>query len=189
MREGDIPGLPGNCSTGSVLPLPWNSTYKSAWRTFPTALSARYLSNPASVSIAVAGPTAASSEMIMPNDANTTNPQTQFGTPIAPNGMWRLLLALQYPGMAAYQNTDQAFIDEWNAAIDMYGQVFSGVTLVATTGGGLPNLSQNFTIPPAFVPDCSNPNMDCAAETTILSYFVNPSRRQDEPPRQPRPAG
>ena len=160
---------------GSVLPLPWNPTYKSAWRTFLTALSARYLSNPAFVSISVAGPTAASSEMIMPNDANTTNPQTQFGTPIAPNTMWRLLLALQYPGMAAYQNTDQGIIDEWNAAIDMYGQVFSGVTLVATTGGGLPNLSQNFTIPPAFVMDCSNPNMDCAAETTILSHFVDPT--------------
>ena len=111
----------------------------------------------------------------MPNDANTTNPQTQFGTPIAPNAMWRLLLALQYPGMAAYQNTDQGIIDEWDAAIDMYGQVFSGLTLVATTGGGLPNLSQNFTIPPAFVMDCSNPNMDCAAETTILSHFVDPA--------------
>ena len=36
---------------GSVFPLPWNSTYKSAWQTFLTALSARYLSNPAFVSM------------------------------------------------------------------------------------------------------------------------------------------
>ena len=54
-------------------------------------------------------------------------------------------------------------------------QVFSGVTLLATTGAGFPNLSQNFTIPPAFAMDCSNPNMDCAAETTILSHFVDPT--------------
>jgi hypothetical protein len=65
---------------GSVLPLPWNPVYKSAWQTFLTALAARYGSNPAFVSIAVDGPTAASAEMIVPNNANSNNPQTQFGT-------------------------------------------------------------------------------------------------------------
>jgi len=159
---------------GTVLPLPWNSIYKNSWQTFLTALAARYGSNPAFVSIAVAGPTAASAEMILPNDGNSDNPQTQFAANIAPNDMWRQLLVFQYPGMAAYHNTDQAFIDEWNAAIDMYGQVFSGVTLVATTGDGLPDLSSNYTIPPAFSGDCGNPDMDCAAETTILSHFVQP---------------
>ena len=75
-----------------------------------------------------------------------------------------------------YQNTDQAFIDEWDAAIDMYGQIFSNVTLVATTGSGLPNLNKTgFTIPSAFSSDCNKPDMDCAAETTILSHFVDPS--------------
>ena len=157
------------------LPLPWNSTYKSAWQTFLTALAARYNSNPAFVSIAVAGPTGSSAEMILPNDGNSDNPQTQFGIPIAPAAMWRQLLVLEYPSMAAYQNTDQAFIDAWDAAIDMYGQVFSGITLVATTGNGLPNLSQNFTIPAAFTADCGTSNMDCAAETTILSHFVEPT--------------
>jgi len=160
---------------GTVLPLPWNPIYKSAWRTFLTALAARYGSNPAFVSIAVAGPTAASAEMIVPNNNNSNNPQTQFDLPIAPNDMWRQLLLFQYPGMAAYKNSDQAFIDEWNAAIDMYGEVFSGVTLVATTGDGLINFSSNFTIPSAFSADCGNPNMDCAAETTILSHFVDPT--------------
>ena len=78
--------------------------------------------------------------------------------------------------MAAYQNSDQAFIDEWDAAIDMFGQIFSGVTLVATTGNGLPNFNNsNYSIPAGFGADCPNPNMDCAAETTILSYFMEPT--------------
>ena len=119
------------------------------------ALAARYGENPAFVSIAVAGPTAASAEMIMPNDNNSTNPQTQFGTPISPTDMWLKLLAFHYSSMTAYQNSDQAFIDEWNAAIDMYGKIFKNVTLIATTGSGLPKLSRTgFTIPAAFSGDC-----------------------------------
>jgi len=156
------------------LPLPWDPTYKSTWKTFLTALAARYGSNPAFVSIAVAGPTAASAEMLLPN--GTALSQSQFGD-LSPNQVWLQLLAFQYPGMAAYQRSDQAFIDEWNAAIDMYGQVFSGVTLVATTGDGLPNFAGGpFTIPTAFSNDCTSaPDMDCAAETTILSHFVDPT--------------
>src|ERR1700690_1940778 len=68
-------------------------------------------------------------------------PQTQFGTAITPNNMWIQLLAFQYAGQAAYQKTNLAFIDEWNNAIDMFGEVFSGITLVATTGDGLPNFT------------------------------------------------
>jgi uncharacterized protein (TIGR03437 family) len=156
------------------LPLPWNPVYKSSWRTFLTALAARYGSNPAFVSIAVAGPTAASAEMLLP--AGTAFSQSQFGG-LSPNQVWLQLLAFHYAGMTAYQRTDQAFIDEWNAAIDMYGQVFSGVTLVATTGDGLPNFAGGaFTIPSAFRNDCTNAaDMDCAAETTILSHFVDPT--------------
>jgi uncharacterized protein (TIGR03437 family) len=154
------------------LPLPWNPTYKSAWQTFLTALAARYGSNPLFVSIAVDGPTGASAEMILPSDANSTNPQTQFGTAIAPNAMWRQLLVFEYPGMSAYMDSDQAFIDAWDAAIDMFGEVFSGITLVATTGDGLPNLAAGtFPIPAGFSAECGTANMDCAAETTILAYF------------------
>ena len=156
------------------LPLPWDPTYKSSWRTFLTALAARYGSNPAFVSIAVAGPTAASAEMLLPN--GTALSQSQFGG-LSPNQVWLQLLAFHYAGMAAYQRSDQAFIDEWNAAIDMYGQVFSGITLVATTGDGLPNFAGGaFSIPSAFANDCTSaPDMDCAAETTILSHFVDPT--------------
>ena len=159
---------------GTELPLPWNPFYKSSWKTFLTALAAQYGLNPAFVSIAVGGPTAASEEMIMPNNNNTRS-QSQFGG-ILPNAMWLQLLTFHYPGMPAYQKSDQAFIDEWNAAIDMYGEIFSGVTLVATTGSGLPNFGNGgFTIPSAFSRDCGRPDMDCAAETTILSHFVDPT--------------
>ena len=162
---------------GNVLPLPWNPVYKSAWQTFLTALAARYNANPLFASIAVAGPTAASAEMILPNDANSNNPQTQFGTLIAPNTMWIQLLAFHYAGQPAYLKTDQAFIDEWNNAIDMYGQVFSGITLVATTGNGLPNFAgATVVIPPAFAADCAaTPDLDCAAEATILQHFIQPT--------------
>jgi hypothetical protein len=156
------------------LPLAWNPVYKSAFQTFLGALAARYGSNPAFVAIAVAGPTAASAEMILPND-NNTPAQAQLGG-ILPNDMWRQLVAFHYNGMTAYQKSDQGIIDEWNAAIDMYGAIFSGVTLVATVGNGLPNLGPTgFAIPPAFSSDCGKPDMDCAAETTILSHFVDPT--------------
>ena len=162
---------------GTVLPLPWNPVYKSAWQVFLTALAARYGANPLFVSIAVDGPTAASAEMIVPNDTNSNNPQTQFGTAITPTNMWIQLLAFHYAGQTAYLKTDQAFIDEWENAINMFGQIFSGVTLVATTGDGLPNFTgATVTIPSAFAADCATaPDLDCAAETTILEYFMEPT--------------
>ncbi len=162
---------------GKVFPLPWNPFYKTAWRTFLTAFAARYASNPAFVSIAVAGPTAASAEIILPSNDDSNNPQTQFsGGPISPNDMWLDLFAFHYPGMAAYQGTDQAFIDEWDAAIDMFGEVFGGVTLVATLDDKMPTFdSNNHPIPAGFSGDCSTPNATCATVTTILSYFVEPT--------------
>ena len=159
---------------GNVLPLPWNSFYKSAWRTFLTALAARYGSNPAFVSISVAGPTASSAEIILPSNDDANNPQTQFsGGPISPNNMWLALFAFHYPGMAAYQGTDQAFIDEWDAAIDMFGQVFSGLTLVVTLDDKMPSFGNNTQpIPPVFSGDCSASSTTCATVTTILAYFM-----------------
>ena len=160
----------GEEADGTQLPLPWNPFYQSSWRAFLTALAARHGTNPAFVSISVAGPTAASEEMIVPNNANSPS-QTQFGD-IAPNDMWLQLLAFHYASAAAYQKSDQTFIDEWNATIDMYGEVFSGLTLVVTTGSGLPNFGGKVTVPSAFSADCGHADMDCAAETTILAHFA-----------------
>jgi uncharacterized protein (TIGR03437 family) len=162
----------GEEADNTELPLPWSAVYKSSWKTFLTALEARFGSNPTLVSIAVGGPTAASEEMILPNNGNTP---AQFGG-IMPNQMWQQLLAFHYTGMPAYQKSDQAFIDEWSAAIDMYGQLFSGVTLVLTTGSGLPNFAGgSFTVPDAFAADCGRPDMDCAAEATIIAHFADPA--------------
>jgi hypothetical protein len=179
---------------GDELPLPWNPVYKSAWYTFVVALNNRFGANPLLVSIPVSGPTAASEEMIMPNNKNSTNPQVFPGHAIvsprgvtfspsymiSPNAMWLALLQFHYSD-AAHQKSDQAFIDEWTNAINMFGSIFSGITLVATTGSGLPNLeSPTAPIPTApidFTEDCRSESltMDCVAETTILSYFVGPS--------------
>jgi hypothetical protein len=161
------------------LPLPWNDTYKSAFQTLLVAVSERYGAgtNSGVISISVAGPTAASDEMIMPNNINTPIQSFSSGSVtsmILPNDMWVTLLANHYVGMAAYQNSDQAFIDEWNNAIDMYGEVFSGLTLTVATGNGLPELDPvNIgTLPSAFAGDCPVVSMDCVAETTILAHFV-----------------
>jgi hypothetical protein len=159
----------------NLLPMPWNDYYKNQWHNFLAQVNTQYGGRTELVSIAVAGPTASSEEMILPSGDALT--QTQFSTPnnpaISPNAMWLLLLANHYRGQLLYQNSDQAFIDEWNNAIDMYGRTFSGITLVATTGSGLPNFYKGkFPIPAPFGPACGHPNMDCAAETTILSHLI-----------------
>jgi hypothetical protein len=117
--------------------------------------------------------------MILPHNGNTPN-QTFGSSTISPNEMWLALFAFHYPGMTDYQKSDQAFIDEWDAAIDMYGETFTGLTLVATTGSGLPDFGTTVTpvvptLPIDFTNDCGNITMDCAAETTILSHFVSAS--------------
>jgi hypothetical protein len=164
---------------GNQLPLPWSDTYKTAFRALLVDVSARYGAgtNSGVISISVAGPTAASDEMIMPNDINT--PTQSFSgrgvtNKISPNDMWVALQVNHYVGMAAYQNSDQAFIDEWNNAIDMYGEVFSGLTLTVATGNGFPELdpANIGTVPSSFEGDCPVVSMDCVAETTILSHFV-----------------
>ena len=159
----------------NVLPLPWNAVYKSAWRTFLEALAARYGSRSTFVSIAVAGPTAATAEMSLPSTDNTKEQKQFSGGNISPDKMWLQLLRFHYTP-PSYQGTDLAFIDEWEAAIDMYGQVFSGLTLVATTDSGLPSFSDGSPTAPGFGADCSTPTtMACAAVTTILAYFAQPS--------------
>jgi len=170
-----VNAIAGETNTG-YLPMPWNPVYKSAFRTFLMAFATRYGSNPAFVSIDLAGPTAASTEMILPNSGNTP-PQTQFGGSIMPDDMWRKLLAFFYPSQPSHQNSDQAFIDEWEAAIDIYGQVFSGVTLISVSGAQLPNLNNTgFTVPEGLKTLCGTPpTMDCAAELTVQAYLADPT--------------
>ncbi len=156
------------------LPLPWNPVYKSAWRNFLTVLAGRYGWNPALASISVTGPTAASAEIILPSDS-TANNQTFGSATITPNEMWNQLFAFQSPPLPL--NSNQVFVDQWNDAIDMYGQIFSGLTLTVATGDGLPNFTPgtDYTIPYPFTPACPRPDMVCLSQAQILSHFIEPS--------------
>jgi len=163
------------------LPLPWNPAYTNAWATFIWAVAARYNTNPYLVSVTVAGPTASSAEMILPNEQNDPTNYLK----------WNPIFALEFAGHPEYTNTDYLFIKAWEDAIDLYGAAFSNLTLVVTTGSGLPNfLNTNgmpypntYSVPPGFCPDCANCSltstneaaniMDCAAETTVLAYFAD----------------
>jgi hypothetical protein len=177
---GVVDGSPVNM----VLPMPWDPTYKAAWKAFLTELNSKYGSNPSLVSISVAGPTASSEEMILPTTRSTNASATQIGG-LTPEQMWDKLLAYQYSN-PAYQMSDQAFIDQWEEAINTFGSIFSGLTFTIATGDGLPNLTSceitttttcTFSLPTDPVIDfsqtCNVANMDCAAETTILAYFSN----------------
>jgi hypothetical protein len=68
------------------------------------------------------------------------------------------------PNQPSYWDSDQAFIDQWNAAIDMFGEIFPGITR-----------NSDLTIPATFQPDCPTLTEDCAAEATILSHFSDPA--------------
>jgi hypothetical protein len=203
------------------LPLPWNSVYKRDWWAFLAALNQRIQqepSNSAFVSISMAGPTASSTEMSLPNASATD--QGPYTCPVGANQYlslmesltgppgnrspvcpltnpgfevptaWNLLFQNYYGPNPNYQNSDLPFIEEWDATIDAYGQIFSGVTLTLTPNDDpLPTFpvaaSSPLLIPvPGFESDCGNdpqknlsPDlgdaMSCAAITQILVHFTN----------------
>jgi hypothetical protein len=105
------------------LPLPWNPAYKRYWKAFLTEVAARFGTRDAFVSIAVAGPTAESVEIILPRAGDQLE-------------RWAQLLHLFYRD-SSYQRSDKAFVDEWDAAVTVYGEVFRNITIVLTRGSGL----------------------------------------------------
>ena len=105
------------------LPLPWNPVYKRYWRAFLTEVASRLGPRDAFVSIAVAGPTAESAEIILPRAGNQLE-------------RWAQLLQMSYRD-PSYHRSDKAFVEEWDAAVTVYGQVFHNVTIVFTRGSGL----------------------------------------------------
>jgi hypothetical protein len=139
------------------------------------------------VSIDVAGPTSASTEMILPNNDNQPSilclPPGGCVAPVSANQAWNDLFNNKY---GSDLNSDQPFVEEWKAAINTFGKVFSGVTLVLEdTGDSLPNFptaNTSLTTPaPGFEQDCSgsplgtNANPNCVAVTQVLYHFVNPT--------------
>ncbi|MGP0089721.1 MAG: hypothetical protein ACLPKB_07150 [Xanthobacteraceae bacterium] len=190
-------------------PLPWNPTYKTFWNNFLTALNGYITSSSHPtyvadfVSIAVAGPTYVSGEMILPQSfaskpGQPPAPPAGYNPTVTPISAWNCLLANNYGVTSTYLNSERAFIEEWAEAIDMFGGVFSGITLTVSTGNGLLHFppgsggsqpgcglavsapSPNSPPPPpAFKADCAvSPRplfpADCAAEAAILAYFAEP---------------
>ncbi len=159
-----------------VLPLPWDPIYLLVWDDFLIHLNVRYNSNPAFVSISIAGPMCASNEMILPTTANRSTQAS--GLPA--DKAWRILIHHSFPLRPGYENSDQVFIDAGKQAIDAYEAIFSGITIVSN-----PDAADDFPEQPypvavhpdnmLFAVDCStatqNP-MSCEAKTEILSYFV-----------------
>ncbi len=172
---------------GSVLPLPWNQIYKTAWSNFLFELNRQFGDNPALVSISVAGPTASSDEMILPNDMNTCPCHNDAQNPcgdicptganaqpqpngLTPSQMWNKLLAAHYGPSST--NSNQAFVGEWENAIDLYDGIFHNLTLVVTpaNGEGFPFDSAT----PTTNPLCQySMDSSCTAVAGILTYFEN----------------
>ena len=163
----------------NVMPLPWNTVYQQAWTAFLTTMNARYGSNPALVAVGIAGPICASDEMILPATFNTTAPQPSG---LAPDDMWAALIQHSFPTNAAYQKSNQVFIDAWKQAIDAAENIFTGVTLFLgpDAGNDFPTFGQTSVTPHAdntlFAVECSSALkaqlVSCEAKTEILSYFV-----------------
>jgi len=95
---------------------------------------------------------------------------------------WNSLFANFYG--SGVHDTDEPFIEEWDAAIDVYGKIFSGITLaLTTTTDSLPTFpdgASSLLMPaPGFTEDCDDPAtspgaMPCAAVTQVLVHFTNP---------------
>jgi len=170
---------------GNLLPLPWNQIYKTAWSNFLFALNQQFGDNSALVSISVAGPTASSDEMILPNDMNTcpcqnsnnpcaicptgTNAQPQPNG-LMPSQMWNELLEAHFG--PSYTNSNQAFVEEWENAIALYDGIFHNLTMVVTpaNGEGFPFDLETSTTNPL----CQySTNSSCTAVASILTYFEN----------------
>jgi hypothetical protein len=180
----------GNTLDGGRLPLPWDATYLAEWQAFLSAFAGAFGDNPALTSIAIGGPSAGSCEMILPSDGNTcpchatsqghscapSCPTAPDGGPLEaqpntlyPNQMWNLVLANHF-GASYPTDSNQAFVEAWESAIDFYEATFSNLTLVLTpaNGDGLP-----FRDPgPDAGPLCSHSSdVSCAATVAVIGYF------------------
>jgi hypothetical protein len=127
------------------LPLPWNAVYKKAWQTFLGEFARRYGQREAFVSIAITGPTSQSEETVLPYKGPGETEK------------WARLLEAFYTD-PSYHRSNKAFIEEWEAAIDDYGKIFSNVTLTLVRAGGF-----------AFNP----PRKPEAAAIEIAAYFAS----------------
>lgn len=169
-------------SDGTVLPLPWDPTYRSEWQQFLREVNARYGWKPAFVAIAVAGPTGASAEMIYPNSDNTPAKKQPSGLPV--DKIWTDLMSWAFPGYSSMPSPDQPIINSWNQVMTtVYEDIFQNVTLILIPDAGNDFPFQDTPLPNPLQPlhadnalyemgDCSsNPSVSCEAKAEILSNF------------------
>jgi len=158
------------------IPLPWDHKYQDAWADFLGHLNDEYSSNPAFVAIAVAGPIAASDEMILPTSKNDTATQPS-GLPV--DEIWSRLISHSFSDGRYATNPGQAFVDAWDTTIDTYEKIFSGITLTLSPDGGTDLPELRVIAPPELAPliqeECSRTptGLSCAAKTEVIQYFVN----------------
>ena len=106
--------------------------------------------------------------------------------------VWNKLINNYYGVSSGFANTDQPFIQEWNNTIDLYSQIFRGVTLVLDhqrltrfpiSSIGIRHLLVSSPAP-GFASDCGltnavpivqNHQQQCAAVTWVLYHFANPT--------------
>jgi len=121
-------GLPeGVARKGEIheLPLPWDPVYKQYWHAFLLEFAKRFGQRASFVSIAIAGPTSQSEEIILPHNGPDETEK------------WARLLDARYED-PSYHRSNKAFVEEWKAAIDDYGAIFSNLTLALTRAAGFP---------------------------------------------------
>jgi hypothetical protein len=187
------------------LPMGWNPVYEYDWHRYLGALNQRIQQEPGSnnfVSVTIAGPTASSAEMILPNIENqaplTCNSQLSLmetldknGNPVCPltnpgfdvPTAWNLLFQNHY-GTGLFQNTDLPFIGEWDAEIAAFSGIFHGITLeLVTTTDALPDFThpEPWVYQPArgFEPECGNdpqqnssPNLNEAMQCAAVTQVL-----------------
>ena len=113
------------------MPLPWNTQYLDYWGGFVEDLAARYGTDGALVAVVIAGPTCATTEMILPTTANSSPQQGGLDVDYA----WQVLIANSFPNNKTYaKHPAQVFVDYWELTIRGFEQIFSNakLTLILT---------------------------------------------------------
>jgi hypothetical protein len=186
-----------------ALPMPWNQIYKTDHGTFLTALNQHLQAEPSSSafnSIAMSGPTASSTEMILPSNSDqtftvdgvsnnglislsTTPPLPAFppGETAAPgitaDEAWDALVVNFYGTGSGFKYTDLPFIDEWIAAINLYSSIFNDITLMLTTTTdalpGFPAAPANQLVPAlGFSSDCGLTTQAAEQECSAVTQVL-----------------
>jgi hypothetical protein len=177
---GYTEGEPKSTGCAQVWPLPWSTTYKTAWHAFLVELAQLYGNKPEIVSIAMGGPTGTSDEMFVPH-YESSQKAPAFGAPQQTYGAYKYDLdeviarmIANWAGVNAAANVnpyaawlpplptdwkrtnDDVFFAEWLLTIDDYASIFRDLTLILTPAKGdvFPELQSKFDKPCAGS-DCS----------------------------------